>query len=253
MSLNRPLGPWPGKRAWIVGASSGIGRALALQLLDRGAHVVVSARDRGALDAIAQHAPARATVLPLDVAEGDVAAAARIAGPLDLVVYCAGYYREMRAGNFDLAVARRHVDVNYTGALRVLQAVLPRLGAQGHGHISLVASVAGYRGLPLALAYGPTKAALINLAETLYMDLRGSGVGVSVVNPGFVQTPMTAGNRFRMPALVTAEDAAAEILRGWEHGRFEIHFPRRFTLALKLLGLLPFGAYQAVVRRGTRT
>jgi short-subunit dehydrogenase len=111
--------------------------------------------------------------------------------------------------------------------------------ARGKGHISLVGSVAGFRGLPKALAYGPTKAALINLAETLYLDLKDKGVGVSIINPGVVQTPLTAGNNFNMPALITPQQAAAEILRGWGRGAFEIHFPKRLTLWLKLLRILP--------------
>ena len=146
---------------------------------------------------------------------------------------------------------KRHQQVNYVGALHLLDAVLPALLRQGHGHLSLVASVAGYRGLPRSLAYGPTKAALINLAETLYLDLHERGIGVSVINPGFVATPLTAANPFPMPALISPEEAARAILRGWARGRFEIHFPRRFTLAMKLLASLPFGAYQAAVRRIT--
>ena len=251
MRLNATLAPWTGKRCWIVGASSGIGQALARQLQQRGAHVVASARNADALHALAAQAPERTTVLPLDVSTGDLHAAARVVGPPDLVVYCAGHYRPMRAAEFDLADAMRHMDVNYIGALRLLDAVLPAMRARRAGHISLVASVAGYRALPLALAYGPTKAALIQLAETLYMDLRADSVGVSVVNPGFVETPMTAANRFKMPALMSAQDAAAEMLRGWERGQFEIHFPKRFTLGLKLMRLLPFSLYQALVRQGT--
>jgi NAD(P)-dependent dehydrogenase (short-subunit alcohol dehydrogenase family) len=147
---------------------------------------------------------------------------------------------------------RRHVEVNYLGALNLLDAVLPALITRG-GHLSLVASVAGYRALPESLAYGPTKAALIQLAETLHLDLARHGVGVSLVNPGFVETPMTAQNRFRMPALQTPAQAAAAILRGWKRGRFEIHFPRRFTLLLKALRLLPFAAYAPLVRSWTRS
>jgi len=121
----------------------------------------------------------------------------------------------------------------------------------GAGHISLVSSVAGYRGLPQSLAYGPTKAALINLAETMHMDLEPQGIGVSVINPGFVETPLTAQNNFHMPALTTPEDAAKAIVQGWERGLFEIHFPKRFTLWLKGLRLLGYGAYFAAVRRST--
>jgi NAD(P)-dependent dehydrogenase (short-subunit alcohol dehydrogenase family) len=137
----------------------------------------------------------------------------------------------------------------YLGALYLLDAVLPRLLGEGHGHISIVSSVAGYRGLPKGLAYGPTKAALINLAETLYVDLRASGIGVSLINPGFVATPATAQNDFEMPALITASQAAAEILAGWRKGEFEIHFPKRFTRWMKTLRLLPYTAFFALTSR----
>jgi NAD(P)-dependent dehydrogenase (short-subunit alcohol dehydrogenase family) len=155
-------------------------------------------------------------------------------------------------------VALRHTRVNYDGALVMLDAVLPHLLAQakaghplGAGHISLVSSVAGYRGLPQSLAYGPTKAALINLAETLYLDLQPLGVGVSVINPGFVETPLTAQNQFKMPALITPDEAARAILQGWKQGDFEIHFPKRFTRWLKAMRHLPYSAYFAAVRRST--
>ncbi len=144
---------------------------------------------------------------------------------------------------------RRHLDINYLGALHVLDAVLPHLLARGQGHLSLVASVAGYRGLPNSLAYGPTKAALINLAETLYADLRPRGLGVSLVNPGFVETPLTAQNRFPMPGLITPEQAAWAMVQGWQRGRFELHFPKRFTLWMKLWQWLPYRLYLPLVTR----
>jgi len=124
--------------------------------------------------------------------------------------------------------------------LAVLDAVLPSFRARGRGHLCLIGSVAGYVGLPNSLAYGPTKAALINLAEALYVDLHPTGLGVSIVNPGFVQTPLTAQNDFHMPALLTPAQAALAIVQGWARGQFEIHFPRRFTLWLKLLRCLPY-------------
>jgi short-subunit dehydrogenase len=144
-----------------------------------------------------------------------------------------------------------HQRVNVEGALHWLGAVLPMLMAQGQGHVSIIGSVAGYRGLPQSLAYGPTKAALINLAESLYLDLSPMGLGVSVINPGFVKTPLTAGNEFNMPALLTPEQAAQAILQGWAKGQFEIHFPRRFTLWLKLLRHLPHRWYFPAVKRLT--
>ena len=162
---------------------------------------------------------------------------------------------QMRAERLDLADMLRHVQINYVGALNMLDAVLPHFLAQAlagkPGHISLVGSVAGYRGLPQSLAYGPTKAALINLAETLYLDLHDKGIGVSIINPGFVETPLTARNQFTMPALISPEQAAAEIVKGWAQGRFEMHFPKRFTLWMKALQLLPYRLYFAATRRFT--
>ena len=253
MSLNPPLREWAGRRVWIVGASSGIGRATAAALHARGAVVHLSARNAGALAEFTAAHPG-ALAFPADACNRDQVRAAATGilqrGKLDLVMYCAGHYRPQRATAFDLADARKHVEVNYLGALNVLDAVLPSL-LTGGGHISLVASVAGYRALPNSLAYGPTKAALIQLAETLHIDLCDLGIGVSVVNPGFVETPLTAQNNFHMPGLMSAEAAAAVIVRGWERGRFEIHFPLRFTLALKLLRMLPFRLHEMLVKRWT--
>lgn len=255
MSLNPPIADWQGKTVWLIGASSGIGEATASALHARGARVFVSARNADALAAFVQSHPG-AVALPLDVGdEAAICAAAEAiekAGPLDLVLYCAGYYKELRATEFDLAEMLRHNSINYAGALRVMGAVLPGFLARKAGHISLISSVAGYGGLPKSLAYGPTKAALINLAETLYLDLHNSGIGVSLICPGFVKTPLTAQNSFRMPGLITPDKAASEILAGWRKGAFEIHFPKRFTRWMKCLRLLPYPAYFSVVRRITR-
>ncbi len=245
-TLNPPLVSWRGLRVWVVGASSGIGAALAQALRLEGALVAVSARSAQGLQGD--------LLLPLDVRErgalSDAAARVQQAfGGLDMFVYCAGTYQPQRATAFDLEAALRHDDINYRGALHALDAVLPLLLRQRRGHLLLVSSVAGWRGLPQALAYGPTKAALISLAETLYLDLHDLGIGVSVVNPGFVETPLTAQNRFRMPALMQPAQAAQRILRGLRRGQFDIHFPRRFTLWLRLLRLLPYRAYFALARR----
>ena len=254
MSFNPPLADWRGKTAWLLGASSGIGQATAHALHAQGARVFVSARNAQALAGFVQSHPG-AVALTLDVTDrAAVNAAAQTvlaAGPLDLVMYCAGYYKEQRATGFDLADMLRHSDVNYSGVLYLLDAVLPALLVQKSGHISLISSVAGYTGLPKSLAYGPTKAALINLAETLYLDLKDSGIGVSLICPGFVETPLTAQNQFTMPALITPAQAADEILLGWRKGEFEIHFPKRFTRWMKALRLLPYGARFAAVRKIT--
>ncbi|MES2951918.1 MAG: SDR family NAD(P)-dependent oxidoreductase [Pseudomonadota bacterium] len=250
--LNPPMRDWRAKTVWIVGASSGIGRATAAALYGLGARVVVSARNAESLAAFVEQHPG-SLALALDACDPPTvqAAAARLRAqaPLDCVVYCAGHYTAMHADALDVADMVRHWEVNYRGALHVLDAVLPDMLARGTGHISLVGSVAGYRGLPNSLAYGPTKAALINLAETLYLDLHGKGLGVSIINPGFVQTPLTAGNDFAMPALLTPAQAATAIVRGWSRGAFEIHFPRRFTLWLKLLRILPNRFYLLLARR----
>lgn len=254
MSLNPRLTNWQGRRVWLVGASSGIGLALALALHREGARVIVSARNAGALADFVRNHPG-STALPLDVTDLNAvvraAAAVAHAGPLDLLWFGAGHYKPMRANQMDLTEMLRHHQVNTVGALHLVHSVTPHLLQQGHGHVSLVSSVAGFGGLPQSLAYGPTKAALINLAETLYLDLRQHGLGVSLINPGFVDTPLTANNPFHMPALITAHQAAEAILEGWARGRFEIHFPKRFTWAMKLLGLLPYPLYFAAVRRFT--
>ena len=254
-ALNRPMQDWHGKTVWIVGASSGIGEATAAALHGLGARVIVSARQAQALGAFVQRYPG-SQALALDATDQPAvhAAAAQLLarGPLDCVLYCAGHYSAMRADAMDVPDMLRHLEVNYIGALHLLDAVLPALLARGAGHISLVGSVAGYRGLPQSLAYGPTKAALINLAETLYQDLRSRGIGVSLINPGFVQTPLTAGNEFAMPALLTPAQAASAIVQGWARGAFEIHFPKRFTLWMQALRLLPDRAFFFLVQRVTQ-
>jgi NAD(P)-dependent dehydrogenase (short-subunit alcohol dehydrogenase family) len=270
MALNPRIERWAGKTVWLVGASTGIGRATASALHAAGAQVVVSARSAEPLNSfVAAHAGSLAIALDATDRDAMRQAAQQICqaqGGIDLALYCAGTYAAMRATAFDLAVAQRHMQVNYVGALHMLDAVLPVFlkqaqggldagGAKGNrprgAHISLVSSVAGFRGLPQSLAYGPTKAALINLAETLYLDLSPLKIGVSVINPGFVETPLTSGNEFRMPALISPEQAAAEILRGWRDGDFEIHFPKRFTRWLKTMRHLPYNLYFAAVRRST--
>lgn len=255
MALNPRITDWHGQCVWLVGASTGIGRATAAALHARGARVAVSARSTHTLQEFAA-AHAGSLALPLDVTQPEqvAQAAARLCqawGPPDLVLACSGHYSPLRATQFSLDQMRRHWDVNYLGTLNVLSAVLPMMLARGQGHVSLVGSVAGYRGLPQALGYGPTKAALINLADVLYLDLHDQGLGVSIVNPGFVDTPLTAQNPFHMPALLSPEQAARKMLQGWARGQFEIHFPRRLTWSLKALQCAWHGLYFAAIRRTT--
>ena len=260
MSLNPKLKDWRGKTVWLVGASTGIGAALAHALHAAGAQVAVSARGADKLQAFADAHPGSMALAAdvLDPASLHSALRTLVArfGKVDLALYCAGSYAPLRADAFDLASATAQMQTNYQGALNWLDGVLPQLlaqAAQGQGgHLSLVSSVAGYRGLPKALGYGPAKAALIHLAETLFLDLAPKGLGVSIINPGFVATPMTAQNDFEMPALQTPEQAAAAILEGYADGDFEIHFPKRFTCFVKFLRHLPARPYFWLVRRGTK-
>ena len=253
--LNPPLATYAGRRVWLIGASYGIGAALARELLGRGAQVALSARKRELLEQVAAgHAAAR--VQPLDITDHASVLAARDAllqawGGIDLVLVVAGTHTEMRAQDFDIARARQLLEVNLHGVLNCVDAALPPLLAQGTGGIAIVSSVAGYIGLPRALIYGASKAALINFTESLYGDLRPLGIGVYLVNPGFVDTPLTRKNDFRMPALMPADEAARVTLDEMAAGRFEIHFPKRFTRGLKLLRILPYRMQLWAVSRVT--
>jgi NAD(P)-dependent dehydrogenase (short-subunit alcohol dehydrogenase family) len=253
--MNDKIDSWSGRHVWIIGASTGIGAATAQLLLGQGAHVALSARHQQRLEDLCAGEP-RALPVALDITDhaSVLRARATIAARwprFDLVLIVAGGYNEMRADSFDLAAAKRLVELNLVGVFNCLDALLPTLLAQGDGGIGIVSSVAGYGGLPKALVYGPTKAALINLSESLYLDLHPRGIGVYQINPGFVDTPMTAQNDFRMPALMSAADAAQALVRGIERGQFHIHFPKRFTNSLRLARLLPYRAYFWLVRKVT--
>jgi short-subunit dehydrogenase len=261
-SLNPSMRDWQGKTVWLIGASSGIGRSTASALHALGARVIVSARNAQALKDFVDSHPgtnangrARAVAQPLDVTvDGDIQRVMQIimgCEPIDCAVYCAGTYKELRATEFNLREMLEHQRINYLGALQMLDAVLPHFLVRQSGHISLVSSVAGYGGLPKSMAYGPTKAALINLAETLYLDLSEQNIGVSLICPGFVDTPLTAQNKFNMPALITPDEAAQEIIKGWAKGEFEIHFPKRFTQWVKAIKMLPYRLYFPAIKKFT--
>ncbi len=258
MSLNNKITDWSNKRVWIIGASTGIGAALAKLLHGQKAKVAISARSADKLDAmVATFGAARAMALPLDITKVETIKSAEQAliakwGGYDLVVFMAGDYTAMRAWELDLKVAQQMIDINWGGFMNGLSVVIPTMMKQKAGGIALVSSVAGYRGLPKSLVYGPTKAALINLAETLYLDLKDKGLDIYVINPGFVKTPMTDKNDFEMPALITPEEAAEEIAKGFAKGEFEIHFPKRFTNMLKTLRHLPYSLYFPAIKKSTK-
>lgn len=253
--MNPKLKDWHGQRVWIIGASSGIGEKLAHELKTLGARLALSSRHMETLQVVAE-GNTDTLVLPLDITQAEDVMAARDKilaewGGIDLVLIVAGTYQKMRAEDFNLSAAKQLVETNLMGPLNCLEAVLPVLLAQGKGALGIVSSIAGLSGLPQALIYGPTKAALINLCESLYLDLRPRGIGVYLINPGFVATPLTARNDFTMPALISAATAAKEIVRGIERGEFHIHFPKRFTNWLRLLRLLPYRLYFWLIHQGT--
>jgi short-subunit dehydrogenase len=258
MSLNTKIIDWSKKRVWIIGASTGIGASLADQLHSLKAKVAISARSKDKLnEMVTRFGASRAMALPLDITKVETIQAAERElveawGGYDLVVFMAGDYSAMRAWEIDLKVAQQMIDVNLGGFMNGLSVVIPRFMQAKAGGIALVSSVAGYRGLPKSLVYGPTKAALINLSETLYLDLKDKGLDIYVINPGFVSTPMTAKNDFDMPSIITPDVAAAEIIKGFEKGEFEIHFPKRFTNVLKTLRHLPYSLYFAAIKRSTK-
>ncbi|MGB5599141.1 MAG: SDR family NAD(P)-dependent oxidoreductase [Thiothrix litoralis] len=233
--------------AWLVGASSGIGQALAFQLAQAGWQVAISARRLDALQAMQAQHPALHpyTVDVTDVPSLHEAAAAitRELGEIELCVLNAGDYTPMPLADFNIELFRKLCDINYLGAVNGLDAIMPLMLARGRGQILLTASVAGYRGLPKSAPYSASKAAVISLAESLHLELKARGVLLRVVNPGFVRSPLTAKNAFKMPFLLEPEEAAQAIMRDLPRRNFEIAFPKRFVYLLKVLRLLPYWLY----------
>lgn len=243
---------WP--VVWIAGASTGIGRALAEALAAGGSQVAVSARSAEKLDAISAVHP-NVKAYPLDVTDAEATAEtiARIEadlGPIDLAILAAGAWTPLTLESLSAEVFRTTNAVNYLGVTNAVAVLAPAMAARGRGHLAWIASVAGYVGLPKAAAYGPTKAALINLAECLAPELQAKGVTVSVINPGFVDTPLTQKNDFPMPFIISPEEAARRTIEGLEAGQFEIAFPKRMVAMLKGLRQLPYPALFALLRRG---
>ena len=242
--------------AWVTGASGGIGRAVALNLASQGWRVYATARGAGKLaELAAEAADAKGEIIPLP---GDVTVLADMQsvvaqitadGPLALAIMNAGIYKPMRAQTFSATEAAQTFDVNLTGVANGLEPVLAHMIERRDGHVALVASVAGYRGLPNAAAYSATKAGLIAMAEALAMDLVDLGVRISVINPGFVETEATSVNEFEMPMLLQPDEAARRIVQGLGKPGFEIRFPWQFAAFLRLVGALPNRAYIWTVRK----
>jgi NAD(P)-dependent dehydrogenase (short-subunit alcohol dehydrogenase family) len=247
------------KSAWVTGGGSGIGRAVSLELARRGFRVAISGRD---LDKLAQVAsdPAGAgqiSAFPCDVTDpasiAQALAAIRLQfGEIDKAILNAGTHLPMSAEDFNTATARRLMEVNYFGVVQCLEALLPGMLASRRGQLAIVASLAGYRGLPTAAAYGPSKAALMNLCESLKPDLDRRGVKIQLISPGFVATPLTDLNDFTMPDLIAADDAARTIVDGLEKPAFEIAFPWRFSRIMNVMRCLPYGLFFRLTARLSR-
>ena len=233
-----------GKRYWLVGASAGLGEALARKLTAVGAHVVISARGEGELKVLADALGPNASYVTVDVSDAaDVARAVAEVGEIDGYVHLAGVYWPMPAQEWDAAQVNAMMDINSTGLTRVLGHVVPAMVARDAGHIVITASLTGFRGLPRSIGYTASKAANMSLAECMYADLRGTGVDVQVANPGFIKTQLTAKNNFAMPFIMEPIDAAEIMFQHMQSGGFKRSFPGLFSLVFRGGQFLPAWLY----------
>lgn len=237
---------------WIIGASSGIGRALAFQLAASGARLILSARRKDALAEVNASLGGQHHVLAFDISDSDQTLMASQSifsdfGRIDRIIFMSALYSPMQLDALDLRETKRTLDTNLMGAFNLIDAVLPAIKQQKQAQLVLCASVAGYVGLPHGQPYSASKAALINLAESLRAECP-THLDVKMISPGFVETPLTQKNNFNMPMIISAEKAAEAIIKDLKRPVFEIHFPKRFTFLMKALRLLPYRIYFALVR-----
>lgn len=248
------------KIVWITGASTGIGAEAALQMAAKGWCIIATARSEDKLNALVEKAKGlegEIHAYPADVTDFEaisnlVDTVEKDHGNIDITLLNAGAYYPDPLESFNNQDFKRQYDVNVFGVINCIEKVLKLCIKRHKGHMVIVASVAGFRGLPKSIAYGSSKAALINVAESLYVQCKPHNIKVQVVTPGFVRTPMTDANEFEMPMLMEVEDAAAALIKGMESDRFEITFPRLFSFLIKLVGLLPDKLYFAIVAKITR-
>lgn len=238
---------WQGKRYWIVGASEGLGLALARKISAAGAEVILSSRSSARLAEAVAQMPGKARAMTVDVGDAvSVAEAAQEVGDVDGMVFLAGVYWPMKAQDWNAEQVEAMCNVNFTGCARMVGAVLPAMIARGSGHLVLTGSLSGFRGLPGANGYGPSKAGVMAIAETLYADLRGSGVSVQLANPGFIRTRLTDKNDFSMPFLMEPEEAARHIFELMQTDNFKANFPTVFSWLFRLSQFLPDWAYYRI-------
>ena len=235
---------WQGKRYWLVGASEGLGRAVAHRLSSVGAEVIVSARSEDRLKELVAELPGKASYITVDVTDrAAVEAAAKEAGELDGVVYLAGVYWPMKSSEWDNEKADLMGEINYLGASRVVGAVIGDMVKRDRGHIVLTGSLSGFRGLPGAIGYSASKAGLMALAESMQADLHKSNIQVQVINPGFIKTRLTDKNDFNMPFIMTPEDAAHEFFEHMNGDGFKKSFPMVFSWVFRLSQFMPDWMY----------
>ena len=235
---------WQGKRYWLVGASEGLGREVAFCLSRAGAEVIVSARSEDRLKELVTELPGKASYIAVDVADrAAVEAAAKEAGDIDGVVYLAGVYWPMKAQEWDNEKADMMGEVNFLGASRVVGSVIKDMVAKEAGHIVLVGSLSGFRGLPGAIGYSASKAGLMSLAESMQADLRTSPIEVQLINPGFIKTRLTDKNDFTMPFIMSAPDAAKEVFEHMNTDTFKKSFPMVFSWVFRLSQFMPDWMY----------
>ncbi len=233
-----------GKRYWLVGASEGLGLALAQKLSAAGAELILSARSPDTLASAVASLPGKATALAMDVGSTDsVDTAAAQLGDIDGMVFLAGVYWPMRAQEWNAKDAEAMANVNFTGCIRVVGAALPGMIARGRGHLVITGSLSGFRGLPGAIGYAASKAGTMVLAESLYADLRKSDIAVQLANPGFIRTRLTAKNDFTMPFIMDPEAAAEIMFRHMQSARFKISFPTIFSWLFRGGNFLPDALY----------
>lgn len=227
------------KTYWLVGASEGLGRALARHLNNAGANLVLSARNENRLDELARELGG-ARVVPVDLTSNvSIEASVDHVGPVDGLIYCAGAYEPMKSANWDDDAVDLMCQVNFLGAVKLLGRIVPDFVKNDFGHVVLIGSLAGHRGLPGAIGYGASKAALMHLGETIYADLHNTGVKVQVINPGFIETRLTAKNEFTMPMLMTPDQAAEKTIAAMRKARFETNFPAPFSWLFTLSHFVP--------------
>lgn len=238
---------WSGKRYWLVGASEGLGAALAKRMSAAGAYLVLSARSEDRLKALAEELPGPAEVVTVDLADAaSVTRAAETVGAVDGVVQLAGVYWPMPATAWDAEHANAMADINFTGAMRLMGACVPAMVARDRGHIVLTGSLSGFRGLPGAIGYSASKAGVMALAESMHCDLRKTGVEVQLVNPGFIRTRLTDKNDFAMPFIMDPDEAAEVMFAHMNTRRFKRSFPTLFSWVFRGSQFLPDWLYYRV-------